>query len=84
MEIVYLAAPSRTVTGHRRQGHRPHLSEDGAGRTGRLRAGRKPVPIEGAEFELPVDMVVPAIGQEADLGVHTAACGIKLTRWGTD
>jgi heterodisulfide reductase subunit A-like polyferredoxin len=24
---------------------------------------RKPVPIEGAEFELPVDMVVPAIGQ---------------------
>ena len=40
------------------------------------------MPIEGAEFELPVDMMVPAIGQEAAQG-PLAACGIKLSRWGT-
>ncbi len=40
------------------------------------------MPIEGAEFELPVDMIVPAIGQEAAQG-PLAACGVKLSRWGT-
>ena len=81
VEIVYLAAPLRTVTG--KDGkvtglicQKMELGEpDASGR-------RKPVPIEGAEFELPVDMVVPAIGQEAAQG-PLAACGIKLSRWGT-
>ena len=40
------------------------------------------MPIEGAEFELPVDMIVPAIGQEAAQG-PLADCGVKLSRWGT-
>ena len=29
---------------------------------------RRPVPIEGSEFEIPVDMVIPAIGQLTELG----------------
>ena len=40
------------------------------------------MPIEGATFELPVDMIVPAIGQEADQEA-LAACGVKTSRWGT-
>ena len=81
VEIVYLAAPLRTVTGHDGKVtglicQKMELGEpDASGR-------RKPVPIEGAEFELPVDMVVPAIGQEAAQG-PLAACGVKLSRWGT-
>ena len=43
---------------------------------------RKPVPIPGAEFELPVDMIIPAIGQEANLSPIQDS-GIKLSRWGT-
>ncbi|MBU4231973.1 MAG: FAD-dependent oxidoreductase [Proteobacteria bacterium] len=81
VEIVYLAAPLRTVTDHDGKVtglicQKMELGEpDASGR-------RKPVPIEGAEFELPVDMVVPAIGQEAAQG-PLAACGVKLSRWGT-
>jgi heterodisulfide reductase subunit A-like polyferredoxin len=81
VEIVFLAAPLKAVTG--KDGkviglicQKMELGEpDASGR-------RKPVPIEGAEFELPVDMIVPAIGQEAAQG-PLAACGIKLSRWGT-
>ncbi|MBI4643878.1 MAG: FAD-dependent oxidoreductase, partial [Deltaproteobacteria bacterium] len=43
---------------------------------------RRPIPIAGAEFELPVDMVVAAIGQEASLdGLKDA--GITFSRLGT-
>jgi heterodisulfide reductase subunit A-like polyferredoxin len=81
VEIVYLAAPLRVVTG--KDGkvaglicQKMELGEpDASGR-------RRPVPIEGAEFELPVDMIVPAIGQEAARG-PLADCGVKLSRWGT-
>ena len=81
VEIVYLAAPLKTVVG--KDGkvtglicQKMELGEaDASGR-------RRPVPIEGAEFELPVDMIVPAIGQEAAQG-PLAACGVKLSRWGT-
>jgi len=81
VEIVFLAAPVRTVTGHDGKVtglicQKMELGEpDASGR-------RKPVPIEGAEFELPVDMIVPAIGQEAAKG-PLADCGVKLSRWGT-
>jgi heterodisulfide reductase subunit A-like polyferredoxin len=81
VEIVFLAAPVRTVTGHDGKVtglicQKMELGEpDASGR-------RQPVPIEGAEFELPVDMIVPAIGQEAARG-PLADCGVKLSRWGT-
>ncbi|HEX9882382.1 MAG TPA: FAD-dependent oxidoreductase, partial [Desulfobaccales bacterium] len=43
---------------------------------------RRPIPIAGAEFELPVDMVVAAIGQEASLdGLKDS--GIAFSRLGT-
>ncbi|PIU52943.1 MAG: 4Fe-4S ferredoxin [Deltaproteobacteria bacterium CG07_land_8_20_14_0_80_60_11] len=84
VEIVFLAAPLKAVTGKdgsvvRVNGlicQKMELGEpDASGR-------RRPVPIEGAEFELPVDMIVPAIGQEAAQG-PLAACGVKLSRRGT-
>ena len=81
VEIVYLAAPLKAVTG--KDGkvmglicQKMELGEpDASGR-------RKPVPIEGATFELPVDMIVPAIGQEAAQNA-LEACGVKTSRWGT-
>ncbi|MGB8990895.1 MAG: FAD-dependent oxidoreductase [Desulfobaccales bacterium] len=81
VEIVFLAAPLKVVTG--KDGkviglicQKMELGEpDASGR-------RKPVPIPEATFELPVDMIVPAIGQEATRG-PLEACGVKLSRWGT-
>ncbi len=81
VEIVYLAAPLKVVIGGDGKVigmlcQKMELGEpDASGR-------RKPVPIPGAEFELPVDMVVPAIGQEAALGA-LADWGIKTTKWAT-
>jgi heterodisulfide reductase subunit A-like polyferredoxin len=81
VEVVYLAAPLKVVTGKNGKVtglicQKMELGEpDASGR-------RRPVPIEGASFELPVDMVVPAIGQEAAPGL-LQDCGVKLSRRGT-
>ncbi|NLS78673.1 MAG: FAD-dependent oxidoreductase [Chloroflexi bacterium] len=46
--------------------------------------GRKrPFPIEGAEFMLPVDLVIPAIGQTSDPGCLGGSCKVETTRRGT-
>jgi heterodisulfide reductase subunit A len=43
---------------------------------------RRPIPIEGSEFVVDVEMVVPAIGQVPDLGFMGAG-ELEVTRWGT-
>ncbi len=43
---------------------------------------RRPIPIEGSEFGLDVDMVIPAIGQMPDLGFMDQG-DLQVTRWGT-
>ncbi len=49
---------------------------DGSGR-------RRPVPVEGSEFIIPVDTVIPAIGQESDWACLTDECACTLSDWGT-
>jgi NADPH-dependent glutamate synthase beta subunit-like oxidoreductase len=44
---------------------------------------RRPVPIEGSEFVIELDMILPAIGQKADLSFLSDDNGIEQTRWGT-
>jgi formate dehydrogenase major subunit len=44
---------------------------------------RRPEPIQGSEFTVPVDMVVAAIGQSADMGFVSEGLGVKLTKWGS-
>jgi heterodisulfide reductase subunit A len=48
---------------------------------------RRPIPIEGSEFVLDVDMVIPAIGQMPDLGFMgdggPVSHNLEVTRWGT-
>jgi heterodisulfide reductase subunit A-like polyferredoxin len=81
VKIIYLAAPLEVLTGADGKVagllcQKMELGEpDASGR-------RKPLPIEGETFELPVDMIVPAIGQEAAKGA-LEACGVKLSRGGT-
>jgi heterodisulfide reductase subunit A-like polyferredoxin len=81
VQIIYLAAPLEVVTGADGKVvglicQKMELGEpDASGR-------RKPVPIPNETFDLPVDMIVPAIGQEAAKG-PLQDCGVKLSRWGT-
>ncbi len=45
---------------------------------------RRPQPDPGSEFILPCDMVIPAIGQEPDLGfLDQGDLGVQTTRWNT-
>ncbi len=44
---------------------------------------RRPVPIGGSEFTIPVDTVIPAIGQESDWDCLTDECACTLSDWGT-
>lgn len=43
---------------------------------------RRPVPVEGSEFELDVDTVIIAIGNNANPLIGQTTPGLKLNRWG--
>ncbi|MBW2623408.1 MAG: FAD-dependent oxidoreductase, partial [Deltaproteobacteria bacterium] len=44
---------------------------------------RRPVPVPGSEFDLDVDMIVPAIGQVPALEALSKEDGITINRYGT-
>ena len=44
---------------------------------------RRPIPIEGSEFDMEVDVVIVAIGTSPNPLVFTEARGLERTRWGT-
>ncbi|UCH11435.1 MAG: FAD-dependent oxidoreductase [Fidelibacterota bacterium] len=44
---------------------------------------RRPVPIEGSEFEVEADTIITAISQGPDLSFLTDDQGVELTRWQT-
>ncbi len=44
---------------------------------------RRPIPIEGSEFTMDLDMVIMAIGQAADVSFLNKEESFELTRWGT-
>jgi formate dehydrogenase (NADP+) beta subunit len=81
VKYIFLAAPKRIVA---EDGHvtgleclKMELGEpDASGR-------RRPVPVEGSEFVVPADIILQAIGQDADLGVLKDVEGVQVTRWST-
>jgi glutamate synthase (NADPH/NADH) small chain len=44
---------------------------------------RRPLPIEGSEFDMDVDMVVMALGTRPNPLVFTDSGGLERTKWGT-
>jgi len=44
---------------------------------------RRPQPVEGSEFIVECDTVIPAIGQDPDLAFIPEDMGIDITRWNT-
>jgi heterodisulfide reductase subunit A-like polyferredoxin len=44
---------------------------------------RRPVPIDGSEFHIEVDWVIPAIGQESEWSCLGPECACTLSDWGT-
>ena len=80
VKIQYLVTPSRFIGGNGRvtamEGLRMRLGEpDESGR-------RRPIPIPGSEFTVPIDTVILAIGQYPDLD-WLAESGVEMTPGGT-
>jgi NADPH-dependent glutamate synthase beta subunit-like oxidoreductase len=81
LRFLYLAAPVRVIVGE--DGHVAGLecvrmelgAPDESGR-------RRPAPVEGSEFTLACDTVIPAIGQSVDLSWRDGD-GIEVGRGGT-
>ncbi|MFQ5722730.1 MAG: FAD-dependent oxidoreductase, partial [Candidatus Aminicenantales bacterium] len=44
---------------------------------------RRPVPVEGTEFEIEIDTLIPAIGQQPDLSFLNGSSKINLSEWKT-
>lgn len=44
---------------------------------------RKPEPMEGSEFDIEIDTLIPAIGQKPDLSILGGNSGLKLSKWNT-
>jgi glutamate synthase (NADPH/NADH) small chain len=81
VEIVLLAAPVEIVGDDRKRVKairciRMELGEpDASGR-------RRPVPIAGSEFQLPVDVVVFAVGQGANPLIRSTTPDLHVNKWG--
>lgn len=78
IELVELVAPVAVLsTGGRLTGMRLIRNElgdqDSSGR-------RKPVPVKGSEFEIPLDTLIVAISEQPDA---EAFQGLRTTKWGT-
>ncbi|MHB8908905.1 MAG: NADPH-dependent glutamate synthase [Syntrophales bacterium] len=72
--VEYIGSKEGWVTGVRCQ--RMELGEpDESGR-------RRPVPVEGSEFVIPVDTVVVAVGTMANPIVPATTPGLETNRWG--
>ncbi|MBT4510824.1 MAG: FAD-dependent oxidoreductase, partial [Chloroflexi bacterium] len=81
IEIQYLVAPNKIVGENGKvtgiECIKMELTEpDESGR-------RRPVPIEGSEFILDVDTIIPAIGQSPDLSFLSADGELEITKWST-
>lgn len=44
---------------------------------------RKPIPVEGSEFEMEIDTLIPAIGQQPDLSFLNGDSKFKISKWKT-
>ncbi|MBN1516518.1 FAD-dependent oxidoreductase [Candidatus Sumerlaeota bacterium] len=80
IDIQYLAAPVKVIAENGRMTGveciRMKLGEpDASGR-------RRPVPIEGSEFRIEADTLIPAVSQAADKRM-AEALGLGLSKWGT-
>ena len=81
VEFHFLTAPIRFIGDEKgrvvgMEGLKMELGEpDASGR-------RRPIPIEGSEFEMDCDLVIIAVGANANPLLTRSTEGLKLNRWG--
>ncbi|MEK7749712.1 MAG: NAD(P)-dependent oxidoreductase, partial [Planctomycetota bacterium] len=81
IKIHYLTSPVRIIGGHDKQVTHLECIKNRLGEPDD-KGRRRPIPIEGSNFTLPVDTVIAAIGQSPDIGFLSERFRIKVNRWG--
>jgi NADH-quinone oxidoreductase subunit F len=81
VKIQFLVAPIKVLTESGRvkgvRCIRMRLGDvDASGR-------RSPLPVDGSEFTVELDTLVPAIGERADSSIFTAKDKLSISQWGT-
>ncbi|MDY6892567.1 MAG: FAD-dependent oxidoreductase [Chloroflexota bacterium] len=81
IDIQYLVAPVEVVSSNNKvkalKCTKMELGEpDASGR-------RRPVPVAGSEFDIELDMIIPAIGQVSDLSFLGDGSGVETTKRNT-
>jgi len=81
IEIQYLVAPKRVLSQNGKvvslECIRMKLGDlDESGR-------RRPIPVEGSEFTVELDTLIPAIGERPDISFVKDKDNLKVTKWGT-
>jgi NADH-quinone oxidoreductase subunit F len=81
VEVKYLTAPLKVISQNKKVKRlrcvKMKLGEvDKSGR-------RKPVPVEGSEFEIDIDTLVPAISQKPELKGIVSDNNLKISKWDT-
>ena len=81
IKIHYLTSPVRIIGGHDKQVTHLECIKNRLGEPDD-KGRRRPIPIEGSNFTLPVNTVIAAIGQSPDIGFLSERFRIKVNRWG--
>jgi heterodisulfide reductase subunit A-like polyferredoxin len=81
VNITYLSAPQEILSSEGKvtalRCIRMELSDmDSSGR-------RRPIPIPGSEYDIEIDQLIPAIGQQPNLAGIDDIAGVQISRWGT-
>lgn len=42
---------------------------------------RRPIPIEGSEFDIDIDLLIPAVSQSPDLSFLSEEIGLEISKW---
>jgi len=42
---------------------------------------RRPIPVEGSEFEIDIDLLIPAVSQSPDISFLPEEIGLEISRW---
>ena len=80
IQIHFLTSPIAVLS-------RDNINVSGL-RCGRNRQGdpeadgrRRPIPIPGSEFDIPIDLLIPAVSQSPDISFLPEAIGLEISRW---
>jgi NADH-quinone oxidoreductase subunit F len=81
IDIQFLSAPTKVVTqdGKLKAIECIKMKLGDIDKSGR----RRPVPIEGSEFTIELDTLIPAISEQPDVSFLTEKDGLQISDWGT-